>query len=652
MTEGEGHRPIYVRLQLIGPIQAFSSSGRSLLPRSRKAQALLGVLALLPAAPVQRSRLAALLWERAEPDQARNLLRGAVHELQKSLLAAQGHVLQAAREHISLRRDNVQIDAEEIFRPLSREGAKIKSTMAGLVLLDGFETVGDAFDKWLSALRLSFQERVKSAFEENVEVREAASSVDLRDQACLRTEAGHFPQLHGRTAHTPSPPQPDELTPAAYHRDHIHGREQDQGSHRSASGSDIHERAKLCLPVARTDPLRRRGGVRIGVTCPRSFSASETSDLPLILADEISGALARFRWMSVISSESVAAALGPHRDVQAACVSLGLDFLLDGQIQTNGGKVRIRASLLSARDGSIVWTFKTDRDLCDLLTFQDEVAAEIAALVDSHALSREVQRAAMSGPRPVDAYGLVLQAIPAVCRLDRLSFQDAGMLLEEALRAEPDNIIARISSAQFHMIAASQGWTDDPRTALKRAEEDAAIALLLDPSEARALTISGHVRSLLHEQPSEATTLHQKALETNPNLSFAWHLSAANFLVLGDVAQARRCLERYRQLAHSSINFFAESSFILLHLLDGDYEAVVKAARTVVHMHPNFVAAYKPYLAALGHLGLQSEAHATRVKLLSLEPKLTLNSFLDTAPCFRSEDMKRYANGLRLSGLE
>ena len=370
-----------------------------------------------------------------------------------------------------------------------------------------------------------------------------------------------------------------------------------------------------------------------------------------VLADEISGALSRFRWMSVVSTDAVAAALGPHRDSRAACATLDLDFLLDGQVQAIGDKVRLRASLIGAQEGSIVWTFKTDRDVADPLTFQDEVTAEIAARIDSHVLSLETQRAAAPDSSSLGPYGLVMQAVTTACQLDPATFHRAGDLLARARRINPNFAPAHIATAQFQMIAVSQGWAPDPQAALKEADEEAAAALAIDAFEAQAWTITGHVRSLLYREREEAIILHQRAMEINPNLPFAWHFAAANFLALGDLMQAKTCLQRHKQLGPSGVHFFGDSAIILLHLLEGKYEEAVRVARTTLRLHPNFVAAYKPYLAALGHLGLHSESRVAREHLLRLEPKFTVQSFLDRASFRRAEDRERYANGLRRAGL-
>jgi hypothetical protein len=50
-------------------------------------------------------------------------------------------------------------------------------------------------------------------------------------------------------------------------------------------------------------------------------------------------------------------------------------------------------------------------------------------------------------------------------------------------------------------------------------------AITLDPQDAKALTIAGHVRAFLHHRMREAIALHERALMLNPNLAMAWNLS-------------------------------------------------------------------------------------------------------------------------------
>ena len=132
---------------------------------------------------------------------------------------------------------------------------------------------------------------------------------------------------------------------------------------------------------------------------------------------------------------------------------------------------------------------------------------------------------------------------------------------------------------------------------------------MLDPLDARALTIAGHVRAYLHHNLHEAAGLHERALELNPNLAMAWALSAITWAWLGNANEAERRNRRYKALSPlDPLAFFFDSVFGMIHLLRHEYEAAAQIGRAVTQLNPAFSGGYKPYLAALGHLGREQEA--------------------------------------------
>jgi tetratricopeptide (TPR) repeat protein len=132
----------------------------------------------------------------------------------------------------------------------------------------------------------------------------------------------------------------------------------------------------------------------------------------------------------------------------------------------------------------------------------------------------------------------------------------------------------------------------------------------------------------------------------------AWALSAIAFAYLGDPEEAERRNNRYKKLSPLDPHaFFFDAFFILIHLLKRDYESAVAVGRSVSEMNPSFSATYKPYLAALGHLGRTQEAAVVRRRLLAIEPDFTVERFIGTSPLERESDRDHYAEGLRLAGV-
>ena len=87
--------------------------------------------------------------------------------------------------------------------------------------------------------------------------------------------------------------------------------------------------------------------------------------------------------MFLVSSSSLARFATQTRDETAIRRAFGLDFLLDGTIQRVRDRLRISMRLLDLRAGNqVVWSRRFDREADDLLTLQDEIAAEAVAQID------------------------------------------------------------------------------------------------------------------------------------------------------------------------------------------------------------------------------------------------------------------------------
>ncbi len=85
--------------------------------------------------------------------------------------------------------------------------------------------------------------------------------------------------------------------------------------------------------------------------------------------------------------------------------------------------------------------------------------------------------------------------------------------------------------------------------------------------------------------------------------------------------------------------------------IKGDYEKAVSVGRRAVKANPEFSNAYKPLIAALGHLGRREQAAPYVEKLLSLEPNFTVAHFGKTYPFRKAKDRERYMKGLLLAGV-
>ena len=671
---------VSLRLRLIGQMSGSDARGDVSLPRTRKTRALLAVLLLASPRPVLRTQITELLWSTRGREQARASLRQCVHELQEFLGRLQLAELKTGRQHLQIESGQIWVDVLALGAATPAQPQALDLLRGGL--LEDLIGLDPAFDLWLAD-----QER---------RIREGASAL----AACLleqETEPGAA-IIAGRRLVAIAPTHEagwrrliqayldSGERPAAQEAFDQCGRALQKGARLTPSAQTRALLGVGRLPQAfpmeqvksgrddrnhRWAEMPRRSGAWLGVAVFRATDPQDEAMISVGLAEEITQALARFRWINLIAPGSIAALAHEPMGQTERWRRLELDFLLDGTVQrsrtvqgskggTSDGRIRVTVRLLDMRggqNGEMIWSQRFERDAVDLFSLQDDIAAEVAAQVDPQLILHESRRfaglATSPGQHDPSAYGLMLQAIPAIYRLVRPGYLEAGELLARAARLAPDMAAVFSWWACWHAFLVGQGWADAPQAAMARAGELAERAVSLDPGCARALSIAAYIRSfVLHKDIAETIALHERALALNPNLPFAWAVSALSLTYAGQHATAvAHALQARRLSPFDPHGFFFDNTLMVPSLMLGDFETVVIAGQRALALNPSMSSTCKGLLAALGHLGRDAEAFEVRTRLLALEPGFNLAEAATRSALRRPKDLRVYVEGLRKAGL-
>jgi DNA-binding SARP family transcriptional activator/TolB-like protein len=694
---------LIVRLRLTGQMEAWTVAGENILPTGRKTRALLASIALSWPRPAMRGRLAELLWSRRPEEQARASLRQEIQLLLKALAPAKAEILRVTRDHLSLVPGAIWIDVEETLRAAV-------SRSAALCLLDGelledLDGVDPAFDPWLTTERERLRDRARSMAETLLREQTLPDPIIAAAQRLLQIDRAHeeawralmrahadqgergmaiqaydrcrtvlgdlldaLPSVETqRLLQEIRGPSSKRVPAWPAHQTTEPQRAEPQRAEPQRAGvqrAEVQRTAPRRWEVRDDDPIANdnRGRVeryplgssRIGVLPPRCVGLpDDVTYLGPSLANEITTALARSRWMSVVSSNSLARFARDSHNVAALRRSRGIDFLLDGAIQRSRNNLRVTLRLLDLReDNQVIWARRFDRQADDPLAVQEEISAEVAAQIEPVILMTEAKRGAARQNPNVTAFDLILRAAPLIARLERLGFMRAGEHLEQAIALEPDNASPHAWYAGWHILLIAQGWADDTPDPEARANELSERAIVLDPYSAGAFAVAGHARAVLNQNPQEAAALFERAQELNPNLAAAWALSAITQVLLGDQPEAERHYQRYKALSPlDPYSFMFDGLFAALHVLKRDYQSAATIGRAVTQLNPSYAAGYKPYLAALGHLGALYESGMILRRLIAIEPGVTVERCLRLFSLQRPADRDHFASGRRLAGM-
>jgi DNA-binding SARP family transcriptional activator len=622
-------------------MQAEDEAGRSILPRSRKTRAVLAVLALATPKPVLRTKLTRLLWSGRAIEQGRGSLRQSVYELQNALSPDAVSLLRTTRDHLVLLEDRLWLDTRTLGSAVA--GQQVDLSMFRAPLLEDLDGLDPAFDVWLAEQRRQILHRGVQLAE--VALAAAQNPNDRRDAAeqllaVERTHEGGWQaliranlELRDRTAARLAYERclntlaSAGLSPSRETSDLLRfGSEPAITTAASAKSAATDQRVGLCIL-----PLRVLG-------------SSTSAGLMPGLAEELSVAISRFRWIAC----SVGAAQG-----EVGWQVPDADYVLDATLQRGSNRVRVIVRLLDLQSASnVVWAHSFDSGTTDLLGLQHTIAAETAAHIDPQMLLREGDRRTARPSAVPNAFDLTLRAVPPIYRLEPSGFRTAGELLAAAVDLDPANAAAHAWWAYWHLLQVGQAWAPDPLASTQRAGRLAERAVTLDPGDARALALVGHVRAFLHRQPEEACVLHERALSLNAALPLAWCYSGLAQCYLGRHDTAIEHISRAQALApHDPHAFFFETALMMPYFLQGDFEKALASGRRALELNPGFTSTHKGYLATLGQLNRVSESARLLARLLELEPGFCVRSALERSPMKRSSDQRLYAEGLRRAGL-
>jgi TolB-like protein/Flp pilus assembly protein TadD len=582
------------RIHLLGPMRATSYLGDDILPRGKKARAMLGYLCLAFGAKVPRIRLARLLWDQASDELARGSLRHALLEVCAAMGPLAAELISSGRATIRLNADACWIDAPALLESSSPDA--VRSDLALFCtgkLLEGLDGVSAAFDRWLAQERDRFKWKTRGL----VTLQSQRASSHLKEYV-----PRSWPPRTQTHAHQPLP-----------------------------------GRNRLRLAVL---PFAGKG---------EGSGAERGEGLALSLSHDIAAGLARFRWFDVVAPVSFIYKPSVNYTGEDLLQRKELDYAVDGVVRRRGRLIEINVRLLDlTRRTQPVWSERFELQTTELHRLNEMVTGRVVGSIDPVILFIEGQP---NRRQHYGATGLLLLALPLLHSMEREKFERAGILIHQAMEIDPTNAMAPAWAAFWHITRVGQGWTQDNAGALAIAETLCCKAMEIDPDNAEALGIYAHTCAWKKDFDA-AVRYFDRSLRLNPNLAFVWALSAPTYCWIGQPAAALQRLNRYRDLApFDPYSCFFEGVYALAYFFRGDYEQAVLVGRGAVKSNPSFSASYKPLIAALGHLRRADEAKPYIIKLLSLEPHFTVERHAKTYPFQRASDRRRYMRGLLLAGV-
>ena len=573
-----------LRLSVLGGCDLADRDGRPVALASRKARAVLGLLALSDGMALGRDRICGLLWAEVAEEQARSSLRQCLKLIRQALGPDADLVLRADRLTLGLDPHLVSIDVARLLDRLQAGALDDPALLRPELhesLLQGCDGLDAGFDAWLAVTRETLRRQVQRVLTAAAAPDQPAARREQAAVAQLALDPAHEPALRllmqthaGRGDRTgalrlfetfrarlqgeyDAEPDAETLALAATLRD--------APAPASPSQPDIAP-APRPLPAASALTEPETTATMIAVIEERVGDADADAACRAF-AMSLRGILARFRHWTV-----VAVSPGQSPDLPASAHQLRLSP------ERTATAWALAVQLTGAGPaGAVIWTRTVDMTSAQTLASQETVLRGIAGALDVYLSQARLAQFRLREPHSLNALEKWMRGQQLMDQWDADADARAEALFHEAIHAWPDHPtllanLADLYNSRHIVFPGVRRRPDLERKAMQLARR----AVAIDPLDPRCHVTLGWSLAMAGRSEQAAHSF-LRGHDLNP-ADPAIAISAAHGLgVLDRLDDAfRLCRAAFDCHPSPPWSFWGFESN--LRFLAGDYEGAIESA--------------------------------------------------------------------------
>jgi TolB-like protein/Tfp pilus assembly protein PilF len=232
------------------------------------------------------------------------------------------------------------------------------------------------------------------------------------------------------------------------------------------------------------------------------------------MTDELIAAISRIKLLRVISRTSVMRYKGAGKSLPEIARELRVDAVVEGSVMRSGDRVRIITQLIYIPEDKHLWSGRYERELCNILQLQAEIAQEIASQIQ-----KMVDPRLLFSGQPIQinprAYELALRANYLYEKFTPMDLARSADLYRQAIAIDPDYAQAHANLSQSYFYQGLFGL--GPCTDLfPKAKTSALKALELDENVAAAQNALAAIHVLYDWDWANAESECRRGVELRP----------------------------------------------------------------------------------------------------------------------------------------
>jgi TolB-like protein/Tfp pilus assembly protein PilF len=299
--------------------------------------------------------------------------------------------------------------------------------------------------------------------------------------------------------------------------------------------------------------------------------------------------LAKISTLRVISRTSVMRYSGAQKGVPEIARELKVNFVVAGTVLRSGKRIRITVQLVDGESDQTCWAESYERNICDTLKLQKDLAQAIADGIRVKLSPQERNRLENFYQPTLQAHEAYLKGRFYWNKRTASGLNRAIHLFKESISKDPNYPLPYAGLADCYVLLGYSGPMA-PHEAYTLAKAAAGQALELDELLPDAHAAMAYCRMMFDWEWEAAESGFRRAIELNPGCSKAHHWYADYLTAMGRHDQSHKEIGLAREVDPLSLIINFNVGWTLYH--SGQHEAAVQEFQQALDMEQSFAEAH------------------------------------------------------------
>lgn len=345
-------------------------------------------------------------------------------------------------------------------------------------------------------------------------------------------------------------------------------------------------------------------------------AGSRDESLELGMAETLIMRLSSLREIKVPPTNAVRKYGGLDQDAVAAGRELGVESVLDGNIQKAGDRLRVTVRLVRVADGQTLWTESFEQNFTEIFAVQDSVAERVAAALAVRLTGEQREALVKRYTNNTQAYECFIKGVHSPGSEE--GRQKSIESFQQAIDLDPNYALAYAAMANSYI---SLGWFLSPDETFPKAAAAARKALELDETISDAHRALGSYKLNYEWNWSEAEREFKRAMQLDPNNDGAYSEYGEYLITIGRFDEAIALRKRASDLAGPS-SFPVITNLGNTYHFARRYEEAIKHYQRALELNPRLARGHVAMGMAYVQLGKYEEAIAEIKQAISLRDEI------------------------------